>query len=265
MTVRVLKFGSSVLRGEHDLPAAVAEIAHQRSEGTRVVAVVSALGGTTDRLLRRARRVAPAPGTDQIPEPIAEPIAALLATGELQAASLLALALAAGGVAARLLGPQRAGLRTHGPILDARPVACDRTRILAAARRSVVVVPGFLGVDDAGRTTLLGRGGSDLTALCLAALLGGDCTLYKDVPGLYTADPRRDPRAVRFERASYVSALAVGGELVQPKALRFAAERGLELYLTAPGSPAGTRIGGGPDRLAEAGDRIASPGHRSCA
>src|SRR5215218_7680541 len=208
--VTVLKFGSSVLRTEEDLPLAVHEIYGEWRRGARVLAVVSAFGDTTDGLLGRAERLCPEP------EPSA--LAALLATGEATAAALLGLALARAGIPASVLDPAQAGLRTQGSGLDAELVAADVPRILAELRRGVVVLPGFVGRDASGETTLLGRGGSDLTALFLAHSLGGRCVLVKDVDGLYTGDPSGPgPLPRRFTRVGWQTAHAVGGKVVQPK------------------------------------------------
>ncbi len=240
--IRVLKFGSSVLRSERDLPVAVAAVERERRAGHRVVAVVSAFGRTTDELLARAEQVGLPPRN--------EATAALLASGETVASALLALALHHAGVRAILLDPAQAGLRTAGDPLSAEPRAVDAERIHAALARGVVVLPGFAGRDAAGATTLLGRGGSDLTAVFLACALGGDCVLFKDTDGLYTADPNRHPTARRFAYASYRTATAVAAAAMQHRAVRFAAERGLVVFVTAPGGGEGSWIGPGPDRLA---------------
>lgn len=239
--IRVLKFGSSVLRSERDLPVAVDAVERERRSGHRVVAVVSAFGGTTDELLARAEQLGLPPDN--------EASAALLASGETVASALLALALHHAGVPALLLDSAQAGLRTAGGFLAAEPRAVDADRIRADVARRVVVLPGFAGRDPAGATTLLGRGGSDLTAVFLACALGGECVLFKDTDGIYTADPNRHPTARRFAYASYRTAIAVAREAVQERAVRFAAARGIELFVTPANGVGGTRIGPGPDRL----------------
>jgi homoserine dehydrogenase len=248
----VLKFGSSVLRTAGDLPLAVHEVYRVWREGSRVVAVVSALGATTDELLRRADQL----GLPPEPEPAADALAALLATGEAASAALLTLALRRSGIPATLMDPAQADLRTHGDPLDAEPVAIDVRRLEEALAGGVVVIPGFTGRDGAGRVTVLGRGGSDLTAVFVAFALGARCTLVKDVDGLWTHNPAGRAagswpgRARRYAAASWSTAMRLGGGLVQRKALQFAAAHGLPLHITAPASPLGTAIGPGPDRLA---------------
>src|SRR5215207_8667725 len=236
--IKILKFGSSVLRAEEDLPLAVHEIYREWRRGARVLAVVSAFGDTTDGLVARAECLCP------VPEPAA--LAALLATGEATSAALLGLALARAGVPARILDPAQAGLHTTGGRLDAELVSADTGRLHEELRRGVVVLPGFVGRDAEGGATLLGRGGSDLTALFLAERLG---VRGKDVDGLYTADPARPAlaRPRRFERVSWETAAAVGGKVVQPKAVRFAESRGLSFEITAPGAAVATDVCHGPD------------------
>ena len=242
--IRVLKFGSSVLRSEADLPTAVQEIYREWRRGAAVVAVVSAFGDTTDDLLKRAEQLGlpPSPGA----------VAALLATGEAAASALLTLALQRSGLPATLLDAHTARLATRGDLLDAELVSASSDRIQRALRDSIVVIPGFVGRDPSGRTAVLGRGGSDLTAVFLARELGGSCRLVKDVDGLYTADPVQ-AGARRFATASWETALRAGNGVVQPKAIRLARDAGVPLEITAAGPFAGTWIGSGPDRLAPPG------------
>lgn len=237
--VHVLKLGSSVLAAERDLPVAVAAVRRHRDAGHPVVAVVSAFAGTTDALLARAERLGPPPADGVT--------AALLACGETVASALLALALHQEGIAACLLDPAQVGLRTTGPPLDATPCSVDRRRLHRASSNAVVVLPGFTGRDRTGATTLLGRGGSDLTAVFLAHALGGRCVLFKDTDGVYDRDPNRHPRARRFARLGYRTAITVGGEVVQERAVRFAAARGVEIFVTTPDGGRGTWIGPGCD------------------
>src|SRR5690349_677097 len=131
----VLKFGSSVLRDEKDLPAAVHEIYRWWREGFQVVAVVSAFGNTTNELNRRAHSVC-----DQPNETL---VAQLLATGEAASSALLGLALSRSGIAARVLDAEQAGLATDGPTLDADLVSVDAAALHEALRSNVIVLPGF--------------------------------------------------------------------------------------------------------------------------
>ena len=240
--ITVLKFGSSVLRSEADLPSAVHEIYCHWRAGAQVIAVVSALGDTTDQLMRRAE--------SWCQQPDRSALAALLATGESASSALLGLALNRSGIPARVLDPVQAGLRTAGSKLDADPIAVDAARLLAESRRAVVVLPGFVGRDERGDTTLLGRGGSDFSALFLAHHLRGNCILLKDVAGLYTSDPAcLTVRALRFKQASYEAAMRLGGSVVQQKAVRFASANKLRFTITKIGATGSTEIGPFADRL----------------
>lgn len=242
--IAVFKFGSSVLRTERDLPRAVHEIYRAWRMGEQVLVIVSAIGDTTDHLLRSATQVSEKAETSAL--------AALLATGEATASALLGIALDKAGIPAKVLDPVQAGLRTVGDRLDAELVGADIERLRTELRRGVVVLPGFVGRDDTGSTTLLGRGGSDFTALFLAHRLGAHCVLVKDVDGLYTGDPScTDLRPQRFAQVSWDTALAVGGGVVQSKAIRFAATHELSFTITAIGASAETRVGIGPNRLAQ--------------
>jgi len=238
----VLKFGSSVLRSEKDLPRAVHEIYRRWRGGAQVLAVVSAFGNATDELLKRAESI-----SDQ---PEASALAALVATGEATASAMLCLATGKAGMAARVLDPAQAGLRTVGERLEAELVAVDVARLKGELRRAVVVLPGFVGRGEGGYTTLLGRGGSDFSAFFIANQLGARCVLLKDVDGLYTSDPAcSSKRPTRFAQIRYETALRVGSQVVQPKALRFAASRGLGFEVTAVGAGTRTVVGGAHDRV----------------
>jgi homoserine dehydrogenase len=223
--IQVLKFGSSVLASPEHLANAVHEIYRWWRVGKRVVAVVSAIGSTTDRLLAEAKRLSARPDEEATAE--------LLATGEAESVALLKLALAKAGIPASALDAARLGVRTRGPLLDADPVGLDADALHARLRqRPVLVVPGFVGRHDDGRLSLLGRGGSDLTALFLAARLGAECRLLKDVPGLFEWDPASEgPAPRRFATISFVNALELDGAILQKKALAFAQSRGLNFLI----------------------------------
>ncbi|HEY8205695.1 MAG TPA: homoserine dehydrogenase [Pyrinomonadaceae bacterium] len=241
-TIVVLKFGSSVLRGEEDLPTVVHEIYRWWRDGAQVIAVVSAFGDTTDELMRRAEKICAHPCQSVLPS--------LLATGESTSAALLALALKKAGIAARLLDEVQAKLRTVSGSTDAVPVAVDVPRLVRESERAVVVLPGFVGRDESGDRTVLGRGGSDLTALFLAHQLQARCVLIKDVDGLYTSDPALSVSPMsRFTHASYDTAIRLGGRVVQTKAARFAAANKVHFSITSIGAQDETEVGPVADRL----------------
>jgi homoserine dehydrogenase len=233
----VLKFGGSVLLDELHVRAAAEEVARFVREGYRVVAVVSALEGTTDRLLAQAKRYGP--------NPHEAATATLLATGELTSTALLGLALDAEGVSVETLDAAAIGLRTVGAVLDASPVSLDAGAVRAVlARVRAIVTPGFVGRDERNHTTLLGRGGSDLTALFIAQQLGAECRLVKDVDGLYEWDPAKPgPAPRRYASVSWDGALALDGTIVQHKAVRWAREHALPFEVGALGALDATRVG----------------------
>jgi len=240
--ITVLKFGSSVLRDESDLPRVVHEIYSRWRRGSQVLAVVSAFGNTTDELLERANAI-----SDQ---PHARSVASLLATGEATAAALLGLALDKAGIPVKVLRPEQAGLTTTGQILDAELIGADDARLRDELKTSVVVVSGFVGIDEKNEIALLGRGGSDLTAIFLADRLGAECVLVKDVDGLYETDPNQSvslPR--RFRRANWKTVRNLGADVVQEKAVKYAESVGLSFSITAIGANAETEVHEGLDEL----------------
>jgi len=195
--VIVMKFGGSSLADRDRVRSAASRIAAEREAGNTVVAVVSAQGDTTDLLLDKALELNPAPPERELD--------ALLCAGEQMSAALMAMALEELGIRAVSLTAHQAGLMTDGVHGDARVrgLSGDRLRRELEAGR-VPVVAGFQGIGPEGDTVTLGRGGSDTTAVALAAWLdAGECRIYTDVDGVYDRDPRRFPDAVRLERVDY--------------------------------------------------------------
>jgi aspartate kinase len=216
----VQKFGGSSVAGADRIKRVARRIARERAAGHDLVVVVSAMGDTTDELLGLAAAI-----TD---EPDPRELDVLLATGEHQSATLVSMALHAMGVAAiSLTGPQ-AGITTDGTYGRARIAGIEPARVrdeLAAGR--VVIVAGFQGqsATAVGRQeiTTLGRGGSDTTAVALAAALGADrCQIFTDVKGIYTADPRLVPRARQLDVIGYEEMLELahqGAQVMQVRAV----------------------------------------------
>lgn len=234
----VLKLGGSVLRDREALAQTVHELYRWWRDGRRVVAVVSALEGETDRLLAEARSLSDEPAPDHC--------ATLLATGELRAAALLGLALQRAGLRASVLTPHKVGLRVSGSGLDAEPVSIDAARVQRELEpHGVVVIPGFIGIGEHGELCTLGRGGSDLSALFIADALGAAaCRLVKDVPGLFDRDPKLPgPPASRLSHITFADALRLDGGIVQHKAVRFAQERGLRFEVAGLHSSLCTLVG----------------------
>jgi len=238
--VVVLKFGSSVLSSESEMHVAVGEIYREIRRGKRVVAVVSAIGKTTDSLIAKARAVSP--------EPCTRSLASYLATGEQASASLLGIALDSAGLESRVLDVRELGLEGEGDRLDAVPASLDRANLDAALKEvPVVVVPGFAMLDPSGGFMLLGRGGSDLTALFIAKELRAEAKLVKDVDGVFEFDPsKKDEQgreARRYKSLSFEDALGVGGRVVQAKAIELARSWDLSFSVARAHSAGGTLIG----------------------
>jgi aspartate kinase len=191
-------------------------IAATRAERGRVVAVVSAMGDSTDELISLAHKVNPAPPSREMDQ--------LLSTGETITAPLMAMALERLGVPAISLTGLQAGIRTSSVHRSARIVDIVPQRIVDELERGrVVVVAGFQGVDEALDITTLGRGGTDTTAVALAVELSAErCEIYTDVAGVYTADPRVEPRARLIPEIAYQEMLefaAVGAKVMHPRAV----------------------------------------------
>ncbi len=188
--------GTSLMNGERIRSAArrVADLAHQ---GHQMIVVVSAQGHTTDRLIADAADLSEAPPQREMD--------AYLAAGEQMSAALMAMALEAMNVNAVSLTGWQAGLLTDREHGNAQVVCLQNRRIEEELKQGkVVVVAGFQGVDQEGNITTLGRGGSDTTAVALAAFLKADvCQIYTDVDGVYDKDPRKHPDAVKYDRIGY--------------------------------------------------------------
>jgi homoserine dehydrogenase len=250
-SVVVLKFGSSVLHSAAQLPLAIEEIYREWRAGRQVVAVVSAFAGVTDRRFAEAR----ARSSDLHEQ------AAWVAGGEEESGTQLAAALLANGVSARYLDAREMGLIAQGQPHDSTPVALDTTHLLAClSEHAVLVVPGFVAQDLQGRCVLLGRGGSDLTALFLAQNLDARCCLLKDVDGVYDGDPAVvTNHARRFQRLSWRSALEIGGKIIQPRALQFAQSCGQPFEVACVGATLSTHVDHGPDEFAAVPIHCVSP------
>lgn len=239
----VLKFGSSVLCNEGDLGRAIGEIDRWVRRGARVVAVVSAFKGRTDRLLEAATSLDRDDGVVH-----EHAVAMLVGIGEMESASMLTLALHRAGHRVSLQDAAALGLCTQGPALEAMPEAMRSERLMDAFEHAeVVVVPGFVGRDEHGRPTLLGRGGSDLTALFVAEQTGARCRLVKDVAGVFEGDPAcasADAEAPRvYSTLAWRDACELGGRVIQGRAASFAMDRGVEYEVGCVGRDEATRIG----------------------
>lgn len=193
----VQKYGGSSVADPEGIRRVAGRVAAAHIAGHQVVVVVSAMGDTTDELLELATRVAPSPRSKDVD--------ALLTTGERISTSVLAIALASLGIPSRTFSGSKAGLITDGTHRNAHIVDVQPAKIQACLDHgAVAIVAGFQGRSrKKGKITTLGRGGSDLTAVALAAALGAAvCEIYTDVDGVFTADPRVVPRARKIDSIS---------------------------------------------------------------
>lgn len=256
MPLLVQKFGGSSLDGPDRIHAVADLVATAAREG-QVVVAVSAMGDTTDDLIALARSITERPPPREIDM--------LLATGEQVSASLLAMALHDRGFDAVSLTGWQAGIRTSTTFRAARirDIQPDRIRRELAAGR-VPIVTGFQGVGAEGEwddVTTLGRGGSDATAVALAASLGGACRIYTDVPGIFTADPRVVPGARPLRAVTYEEMLELaqyGARVMMPRSVELAQIWGVPLEVTSSFTDGGTAIGGSM----EYANRIAGVAHQ---
>jgi homoserine dehydrogenase len=238
----VLKFGSSVLEREADYRTVAQEVYRHIRDGEKIVAVVSALAGETDRLLAQAADV----GGDPAPALVAR----LARTGELHSAALLALALARMGMRACTLDPHEMGLVATGDPLDANLDDLDAEAVHAKfVDHDVIVVPGFTAGHDEHGVVTLGRGGTDLSAVFFAARLGSKrVRLLKDVDGVYAEDPAANPAAERYGALGYDMAAEASKGLIQPKAIEAAKAAGIAIEVAAIGHHEATVIAALPAR-----------------
>src|SRR5882762_6608447 len=224
MALIVQKYGGSSVADAEKIKNVARRVAESAS-AHQLVVVVSAMGKTTDGLVGLASRITPTP------EP--REMAMLLATGEQVTIALLAMALHALGLKARSLTGPQVGLRTARAHTKAR-ITPERARAALEAGE-IVIVAGFQGLSDADELTTLGRGGSDLTAVALAAALKADvCEIYTDVDGVYTADPNIVPDARKLPRVAYDEMLemaSLGAKVLQARSVEFAKKYGVAVHV----------------------------------
>jgi aspartate kinase len=214
MSLIVQKYGGTSVGDAERIKNVARRVAASRASGHQIVVVVSAMGGVTDGLIKLAKQIMDAPPEREMD--------VLLATGEQTTIALTAMALHALGVSAVSLTGAQAGIVTDGVHTKAKIVNItpkETHRLLDAG--NVVIVAGFQGQTPAGQITTLGRGGSDLTAIALAAALKADlCQIYTDVDGVYTADPRIAPDAQKLPEISYDEMLELAGSGAKVMQLR---------------------------------------------
>lgn len=232
MATFVQKFGGTSVGDVERIGRCAARIKQRVDEGHRVVVVVSAMGHTTDELISLAKEI-----NDQASR---RELDMLMATGEQVSVALLALALQRIGVPATSLTGGQAGIVTDGVYGRARVTKVSRDRLEQELDEGKVpVVCGFQGLSKDGEITTLGRGGSDTTAVALAAALqvaehGGQCEIFTDVDGVYTADPRLVANASKLQRISYEEMLELallGAQVMHPRAVLFGERYGVPIHV----------------------------------
>jgi aspartate kinase len=238
MALIVQKYGGTSMGSPERIGAVADRVVRACAQGHQVVVVVSAMSGETDRLIKLAKSISA--------RPPAREMDVLLATGEQAAIALLAMALADRGIVARSYTGAQVRILTDTAHGKARIVHIDDQRLRAGLQRGeVAVVAGFQGMDEGGNITTLGRGGSDTTAVALAAALkANECQIYTDVDGVYTTDPRVEPRARRLGRITFEEMLemaSLGAKVLQIRSVEFAGKykvplRVLSSFVDGPGT-----------------------------
>ncbi|HOY58801.1 MAG TPA: aspartate kinase [Verrucomicrobiota bacterium] len=219
MALIVQKYGGTSVGNPDRIKNVASRVAQHRARGDRLVVVVSAMSGVTDNLIKLAREIMPLPSEREMDM--------LLATGEQTTIALTAMALHALGVPAVSLTGAQAGIVTDGVHTKAKIRNITPKQVHAWLDSGhVVIVAGFQGQTPEGQITTLGRGGSDLTAIALAAALRADlCQIYTDVEGIYTADPRIVPGALKLDQIAYDELLELAGagaKVMQLRSVEFA-------------------------------------------
>ena len=228
MALVVQKFGGTSVADAQKIVAAARKAVARHRAGDKVVVVVSAMGHQTDVLVDLAKQI-----TDR---PSAREMDMLLSTGEQVSVALFAMAIQSLGVEAVSLTGAQIGIRTDSTHTKARikSISTDHVMKLLESGR-IVIAAGFQGIDQHGNITTLGRGGSDTTAVALAAVLGADlCEIYTDVDGVYTTDPRILPAARRLPTISYDEMLelaSLGAGVMHPRSIEFAKKFGVPVLV----------------------------------
>jgi len=228
MSLIVQKYGGTSVADLERIRNVADRVAQSYDAGNNVVVVISAMAGTTDNLIDMAARINA--------RPVKRELDVLLATGEQTTAALLAITLNSMNYPAQSLMGHQAQVRTDCDYGNARILDISTTRIEKLVNsRIIVVIAGFQGCDSAGNITTLGRGGSDTSAVAIAAAIKADlCEIYTDVDGIYTADPNVCPRARKLDRISYDEMLnmsSLGAKVLQIRSVGFAKKYNVPVHV----------------------------------
>ncbi len=224
----VQKYGGTSVGGTARIKAVAERVARSRREGNDVVVVVSAMAGETDKLITFADEISPAPPEREMD--------LLLSSGERISAALTAIALNELGIKARSFTGRQVGIVTDTAHTRARIERITSTQVKKAISEGYIpVIAGFQGTTEAAEVTTLGRGGSDLTAVAVAAALGADlCEIYTDVKGVFTTDPGIVPEARKLEKISYeemIELASLGAKVLQTRSVEFAMKYNVPLVV----------------------------------
>lgn len=226
MALIVQKYGGTSMGTPERILNVARRVKRWHDHGHKVVVVVSAMSGETNRLLALAKAITDTPNPRELDQ--------MVSTGEQVTIAMLSMALNSIGVEAQSMTGRQVGIKTDSAFTKARIESIDTqtmTEHLDAGR--VIVVAGFQGVDELGNTTTLGRGGSDTTGVALAAALQADeCQIYTDVDGVYTTDPRVAPKAKKVDRISFKEMLemaSLGSKVLQIRSVEFAGKYNVPL------------------------------------
>lgn len=236
MALVVQKYGGTSVGDLERIHKVAQRIQHYREKGDKVAVVVSAMGRKTDELIAQAKQITP--------RPLARELDMLVTIGEQQSASLLSIQLNAMGIPARAFSQAQLGFETDGRFGNARIINVEPRMIKEALERGeVAVVTGFMGTTPDGELTTLGRGGSDTTAVALAAALGAkECEIFTDTDGVYTTDPHAIPEARKLERIGYdqmIEMAALGAGVLHPRAVWYAKKYGVVIHVRSSFSYSG--------------------------
>jgi len=222
----VQKYGGSSIADKERILNVANKIKKRIEKGDKVVVIVSAMGNTTDNLIRLAKSLSKNPHPREMDM--------LLTTGEQISIALLSIALIDLGIKAKSFNAFQLNIKTTHDFTKARIKDIDSNKILKELElNSVVIVAGFQGVTENGDLTTLGRGGSDTTAVAIAAKLGSHCEIYSDVDGIYTSDPRIIPNAKKLKYITYDDALelsSLGAKVLHSRSVELAKKYNVKLY-----------------------------------
>ncbi len=226
MKIIVQKYGGSSVADAEKLKGVAKRIAKKTKEKVKLVVVVSAMGKTTDNLIKLSKEVA----KNIVPRELDM----LLTTGEQVSASLLAMALNDIGIKSKSLNAFQAEIMTTGDYTQARIKNLKTKRIKKLLEQNdAIIVTGFQGITEEGEITTLGRGGSDTSAVALAASLNAKCEIYSDVAGIYTTDPRIHPEAKKIKNITYDEMLemsSLGAKVLHSRSVEIAKKFGITIY-----------------------------------